>query len=245
MKESSLKTLTDGVKLGLFLLSAILLGALITVTVRLSQHVETLLDEATETVIESRSVILRSDALLAESQKSIQALREHADRDLIVIGAAATTVEKASRAQRVYWENYGAQVARTIDGVNALVADTNESLNRKLLPATLVTIEDTHAIALAAARSIDETNASLKPVLENAALLSGNAARALGDPAISESLRNIDTATASLAGAAADTHEATSIGLEAAKKMLAPASFAKKVLYGAAGVLGKFFGWGS
>lgn len=226
----------DGARLTLALGLCILIGVVFGVTYRTLGTANRLLAETTETIIEARTSIAHTNDLLAESQKSIQALREHADRDLIVIGAAATTVEKASRAQQSYWDNYGAQVAHTIDSVNALVADTNESLNRKVLPATVSAIEDTRQIALAAAKSIDDTNAGLRPVLENAALLSGNAAKVLGDPAITASLAHIEASTR-------NTEEGTAIVVAVEKKALAPASFLKRAIGETVHLVGRFLGF--
>lgn len=198
-------------------------------------------------VQEVRAVESHVGSFLAESEKSVLLLRQHTDRVLTEAGLTAASLrktaleaEKASVEQRKYWAQSSEQITVVIENLNAAILHTDESVNQKVLPATVLAIEDTHQIAQAAAKSIEDTNAGLKPVLENAALMSSNAAKLMADPAITEALAHINESTAHIEQVS-ESVEATAKSLELyARRITKPASLAVRALTTVGTVLGSF-----
>lgn len=187
----------QGVKLVFWCALILLLGAIIGCAIefaRLEIQGRHSLEELQLTEQVSRQSIFHANATIDEFGRSTKALREHADRVLIVVGATATTAEKASRAQEKYWENYGQQVATTIDNANGLIAHTDESINKQLVPQLVATLQGTQDVTKSATESI----AALQPTLKAFADMAS-------DPAIKESIGNIAEASKLLPVLAAQT----------------------------------------
>lgn len=210
------KSITIGLLVGL----SVLVGALIAIAFSLAHT----LNELDATLDASRK-------LINETQTSVKAVREHVDRDLTEIGLTAASLrktaleaEKASAEQRKYWADSSAEVRQTIASLNQAIQHTDDAINQKVLPAAVSAIQDTHQIAAAAAQSIEEVNHELKPVLANAAALSASGAAVLADPAIRDSLQQIDATITNLNHATQHVDETTLVLENYARRITKPGS---------------------
>lgn len=141
----------------------------------------------------------KSDALLTDTRRVV-----------LVVGGAATELEKSSREwaatskeQRDYWQGLQKQVSETLANTNKTVADldlmvnqTNGSLNRDL-----ALMADSIAAGQASFQEFQATAmATTKAVNQSAAILAG--------PEMQTTLKNIASASQQLAEASAQINQA-------------------------------------
>lgn len=155
--------------------------------------------------------------ILWDADAWIRALHRDTHRNLVVIGGAATDLEKTLRAER---EAAAAQLAdadaaakalaRVSSNLDALVRHTDENLNGSadkagILPALGATISDQNTQFVALERqaetnlaTLDEQERQLAPLLAAATQAAQSAAAVAGDPHIAETLQHLDETTAHL-----------------------------------------------
>lgn len=166
---------------------------------------------------------------LAETQNSIALIREHVDRDLTVVGVAASRVEKASRAQEQYWSNYGMEVSNAINATTGLISHTDESLNRNLLPAATASLTETKTTIDETNATIRDTNAELKPVLAGLAETTAKASQLLSDPAIVDALKHLDASTLHVDGTTESIERSTLMIETKVQQLTKPPTLAARV----------------
>jgi hypothetical protein len=130
-------------------------------------------------------------------QNDISAVRTHADRTMIAVGAVARNIDLATRSLQNQETQQAQYLGEMSKGVQGIVANTSDTLTK------------TSALLSHASVSIDNLNASL---VELPATVR-NAGKLLGDP-------NIPVIFSNLAGIAAD-------GKKEADKLITPVTKAK------------------
>jgi len=179
-----------------------------------------------------------TEAGLAADSKAI---REHVDRVLIAVGATAVTVEKSSRAQQKYWEGYGEQVSTDLAQLGQLMKDTDEKLNRGVLPAAEASLKQSVESQKALVASFGDIEEKLSPVVLRLGDVAGHADEivAASAPYLKEATDNLAIASKAAAGTMQHSEQAmlhvensTAYAEAYVKKLTSPASTAKTIVLG-------------
>lgn len=126
------------------------------------------------------------------------------------------------------------ELQKTEASARLLIVRTNESLNggphvRGLLPEATASLGAFEKLTETAATDLDSANRELAPSLTNLARGTAAFADAAADPAIKNTLANVEKASESTAEIARDAKESTDLAEARLKQMLKPASMAKTI----------------
>jgi ABC-type transporter Mla subunit MlaD len=133
------------------------------------------------------------------------------------------------------------EVHKTQAALRLNLVRLNRSINDELVPKLAAVLTDTDDLSRQAAGNLNDAARQLQPSLQNLSRASAAAADAMSDPHIRETLANVDTASAGVAGASqrlnasmANVDGMTADGKRVtdyyAKKLTTPEGFWKAVL---------------
>lgn len=205
----------------LLLVAAIVLVCLIIVIVQeMRPKVANVLDGAAGATKQSTETLKTLDsAMTAETEKLKEATKQAGKTEYAIRGA--------------------------VDSFRRMTDRTDKRLNDEILPDFSAALRSTDSLARDASRGLDNTVRGLEPTLTNLAAASRNAAANLSDPAIPNSLKHVDEATASLAdsakhfdGISANAETASELALNRFRQALKPASLAKTIFMRLLGLAG-------
>lgn len=162
---------------------------------------------------------------------------------LITVNQAAEQARQASAQanlaaaeQRAYWNKTSLETYKTMAALRLTIVRTDQSINDDIAPKLAAALTDTDTLANTAAQQIVSATAQLRPTLANLAEASSAAAKAMGDPAIRETLAHVDQTSLSLSDTARNVDQMTASAARSAdmveervRQVTKPASFAVRL----------------
>ena len=157
-----------------------------------------------------------------DSRDQIAALGSSAQATIQHTNAVEDRLSMAADEQTVYWQKTEQQVYKLVTDTKGIIVRTDRSLNDELIPSVKRSVDASTALQQQAARNlgdatvhIDTAIDSLEPGIASFNKAATGAATAMSDPAIHETLVNID-------GITADGHTETSLFVDRTRKAFAP-----------------------
>jgi hypothetical protein len=187
--------------------------------------VHRLMPEARQTLEDTRRVVVIAGGAATDLQKTLALERTAATDQIAATTAAIRSTNDTLTAARLTIQNLNTTVT-TANGTLEVLSETIAHQNAGLL--------DVERNASAAIATLDRTAAQLGPVLDSAQTAAANAAKLSSDPAIQQSMANLNAGTASFAAVAANAKTASDLALDRLRQALKPASLMRRIAEGAA-----------
>ncbi|MGH9684795.1 MAG: hypothetical protein ACRD4S_14430 [Candidatus Acidiferrales bacterium] len=160
------------------------------------------------------------------------------DRNLAIVGGAATDLEKTLRDERQASAEQVREATAAFAKLNAgldasreMVERTDESINGELVPEAEAALREQNASLLNFETVARQAMKSVAPVLENTAHVTAAAAKLAADPAIPQTLENVAEGTKQAAEAIASANRQIQMVEPVTKKATTPPGRAARVLH--------------
>lgn len=151
-----------------------------------------ILQSTNDLLADSRSIILNTDQRIDQSWRLVNASLIHADLILARVEDASRTVREGANKQAEYWETMQQEASLALgelkasaESLNNLIANTDLSLNKNLLPAANETIQQSHLLLAETTTMIADARVRTNDNLEELRLV-------IADPAIKQTLSHIE-----------------------------------------------------
>jgi hypothetical protein len=216
-----------GVKLVLWFALVLLVGVTIGLvwiagTVLLDLHdtrsqLKPMLANIDGAVSDERAAVAQLKAFL-QSPYIAQKAHDYDQATISTIRAVSSTANQlrhASADERAQLKDQNDKITAVVTTLATAIKNTDDSLNRQVLPATTAAVQATAKMATDTTKSIADTSAAFLPVIQHFDAM-------VSDPAIKESIGNLDKSSASLAVASQNTAEITALGVKEMKQLTAP-----------------------
>lgn len=182
------------------------------------------------------ALTLKTSDFLDLAGERLESNSQHINRVLVQWGGVMTVMRRAALAQETNADATGKNVAETTHQAALLIADSRVAvakLNNDVLPQLTASLahtdEDMAKVATEAAKTLQGLSERAGPVLDNAALATKNLAELTGDPAFRETAKNMQAASASLAGTSANVDATSKDVAEVVHRMTRPKAWFKQL----------------
>lgn len=172
---------------------------------------------------------------------------EDLDRSVIIIGATATNLEKASRVWQQASQDQASVTSKAMSNVSAAAAavtslalHTDSSINSNLIPSLTATVSDQNAQLVETQRELQKQLAGVGAVTASTQRMIADADTQVKNPDIAATFKSVATTTNEAAGTMTSIHRGVDYEVS---ELMKPISKVKAVALAVLKAAGIFFGY--